>query len=316
MIKNLEVLAHADWSSRHSGRWLVKAERAAGRWRIREPSLFDSRNFLRNDIGEKGILGVDVPIGVPAYWADQAKIYYFPQALLDFGSLQWSDTLRPAEKKDEISIFRPFYPAKPGGAKQAHLLAGLGVNHMDILRRRCDFDQEGRSAATPLFWTLGAAQVGKAAINFWLDVLKPAIQDSSVLLWPFEGDLVDLIGRGKPIVAETYPAEAYRWFDLEISKINRSKRRIDDRRLDASRLIEVASNFGIDLEPAAEEEVVMGFPAGGDDAFDAFVGVLAVASVVSGQRPEAAICDDKVRRVEGWILGRRPAPITLRPKSL
>jgi hypothetical protein len=316
VIKNLEVLAHADWSSRHSGRWLVKAERAAGRWRIREPSLFDSRNFLRNDIGEKGILGVDVPIGVPAYWADQAKIYYFPQALLDFGSLQWSDTLRPAEKKDEISIFRPFYPAKPGGAKQAHLLAGLGVNHMDILRRRCDFDQEGRAAATPLFWTLGAAQVGKAAINFWLDVLKPAIQDSSVLLWPFEGDLVDLIGRGKPIVAETYPAEAYRWFNLEISKINRSKRRIDDRRLDASRLIEVASNLGIDLEPAAEEEVVMGFPAGGDDAFDAFVGLLAVASVVIGQRPEAAICDEKVRQVEGWILGRRPAPITLRPKSL
>ena len=88
------------------------------------------------------------------------------------------------------------------------------------------------------------------------------------------------------------------------------------RRLDASRLIEVASNLGIELEAAAEEEVVMGFPTGGDDAFDAFVGLLAVASVVTGQRSEFAICDDEVRRVEGWILGRRPAPITLRPKIL
>jgi hypothetical protein len=316
VIKDLEVLAHADWSSRHSGRWFVKAERAAGRWRIREPRLFDTRNFLSNDIGEKGILGVDVPIGVPAYWAGQAEISYFPGALLEFGNRKWSDIFSPAEKKEEISIFRPFYPAKPGGAKQAHLLHGLGVNHIDVLRRRCDFDQEGRAAATPLFWTLGAAQVGKAAINFWLDVLKPAIQESSVFLWPFEGNLADLIGRGKPIVAETYPGEAYTWFDLEISKSNRSKRRIEDRRLDASRLIEVASNLGMDLEAAAEEEVVMGFPAGGDDAFDAFVGLLAVASVVTGQRSESAICDDEVRRVEGWILGRRPAPITLRPKIL
>jgi len=61
-----------------------------------------------------------------------------------------------------------------------------------------------------VFWTLGGKQVGRAAIIGWRDLLVPALQDPSIdlRLWPFDGDLVDLIAPGAMVVAETYPAEA------------------------------------------------------------------------------------------------------------
>lgn len=52
----------------------------------------------------------------------------------------------------------------------------------------------GRNAACPLFWTLGANQVGKGAIIGWRDVLSPALHDDKgVFLWLFDGFLDDLL---------------------------------------------------------------------------------------------------------------------------
>ena len=310
MIENFEVLAHADWSVRKSGRWLVTAEPFKGRWRINEPVMVDVNGLLVDDIGSRGMLGVDVPIGVPIHWAKLVKIDCFLRALKNFGEGRWVDTLNPAVTADQISLFRPFYPHKPGGAKQVHILKALDACHINLLRRHCDFNQEGRPAASPLFWTLGAAQVGKAAIDFWLSVLRPAVLAEQVHVWPFHGTLEELTNKAKPIVAETYPGEAYSWFNLEITKNNRSKRRIDDRLLDSQRLLKVVSKLDFDLEPNAEEQVINGFKNGGEDAFDAFIGLLAVVSVVKGLRPEPVIRDDAVRQTEGWILGRRPVPLT------
>ena len=310
MIENFEVLAHADWSVRKSGRWLVTAEPSKGRWRINEPVMVNVNGLLGDDIGIRGMLGVDVPIGVPIHWAKLVKIDCFLRALKNFGEGRWVDTLHPAVTADQISLFRPFYPHKTGGAKQVHILKALDACHINLLRRHCDFDQEGRPAASPLFWTLGAAQVGKAAIDFWLSVLRPAVLAEQVHVWPFHGTLDALANKAKPIVAETYPGEAYSWFNLEITKNNRSKRRIDDRLLDSQRLLKVVSKLDFDLEPNAEEQVINGFKNGGEDAFDAFVGLLAVVSVVKGHRPEPEIRDDAVRQTEGWILGRRPGPLT------
>jgi hypothetical protein len=310
VIENFEVLAHADWSVRKSGRWLVTAEPSKGRWRINEPVMVNVNGLLGDDIGIRGMLGVDVPIGVPIHWAKLVKIDCFLRALKNFGEGCWVDTLHPAVTADQISLFRPFYPHKTGGAKQVHILKALDACHINLLRRHCDFDQEGRPAASPLFWTLGAAQVGKAAIDFWLSVLRPAVLAEQVHVWPFHGTLDALANKAKPIVAETYPGEAYSWFNLEITKKNRSKRRIDDRLLDSQRLLEVVSNLDFDLEPNAEEQVINGFKNGGEDAFDAFVGLLAVVSVVKGHRPEPEIRDDAVRQTEGWILGRKPGSLT------
>jgi hypothetical protein len=51
---------------------------------------------------------------------------------------------------------------------------------------------------------------------------------------------------------------------------------------------------------------------GGEDRFDALVGVSSMLEVVLGHRQEGAPHSDDVRKIEGWILGQRPeadAPI-------
>jgi hypothetical protein len=41
-------------------------------------------------------------------------------------------------------------------------------------------------------------------------VLAPALNDGKgVLLWPFDGDIGDLLQPGKIVLVETYPAECY-----------------------------------------------------------------------------------------------------------
>jgi hypothetical protein len=73
----------------------------------------------------------------------------------------WADFFTVSRIAAEISIHRPFYPFRPGGTQQAHVLKALGLQHIDDLRRQCERKQDGRRAACALFWTLGANQVGK-----------------------------------------------------------------------------------------------------------------------------------------------------------
>jgi hypothetical protein len=47
----------------------------------------------------------------------------------------------------------------------------------------------------------------------------------------------------------------------------------------------------------------LGFPIGGDDAFDALVGLCGMLDVVLGRLPSNAPDDDAIRDNEGWILG-------------
>jgi len=82
------------------------------------------------------------------------------------------------------------------------------------LLRRCERGGNGQKEACCLFWTLGGNQVGKAAIIGWRDVLALALRDASpVSLWPFDGSLPSLLVLGNAVIAETYPAECYGWFD-------------------------------------------------------------------------------------------------------
>src|SRR5690606_36678987 len=75
---------------------------------------------------------------------------------------------------------------RPGGTSQRHLIDGLGVESMTDLLRVCERRNGTRGAASPLFWTLGGKQVGKAAILGWKEVLAPALRDPEldVKLWP------------------------------------------------------------------------------------------------------------------------------------
>lgn len=185
------------------------------------------------------------------------------------------------------------------------------LQDMNDLRRRCDFARPGRKAAAPLFWTLGAQQVGKAAISGWRDMLTPAVQNPAldVALWPFAGALTTLLETRKIVVAETYPAECYTHVGLEFGS-GQSKRKQADRAENGRRMVAWADNHDVILTPHLEEALVDGFGTGGDgeDPFDAVVGLLGMIIVVQKGRPAGVPTDPAIRRVEGWILGQVKGP--------
>jgi len=153
------------------------------------------------------------PLASPLANAALIGVPEFKPFLLQLGHGDFADFFRISERSSEISKHHPFYPYKPGGTKHSHLLSALGVTCIDDLRRKCELRYDGRKAACPLFWTLGANQVGRAAIIGWRDVIVPALQgDTPPVLWPFDGCLSDLLKPRTVVIVETYPAECYRWF--------------------------------------------------------------------------------------------------------
>lgn len=95
--------------------------------------------------------------------------------LLCLGKGPWADFYNPAARADEISLVRPFYPRAPGGTSKQQLLDALGVGCSEELLRLCDRPTAARGKACEIFWTLGANQVGRAAIHGWRDLLAPAV---------------------------------------------------------------------------------------------------------------------------------------------
>jgi len=69
------------------------------------------------------------------------------------------------------------------------------------LLRACDYSTAARNKACEIFWTLGANQVGKAAIAGWRDLLAPAVRDKAIAIWPFDGDHPAIFEAGGIVVA-------------------------------------------------------------------------------------------------------------------
>lgn len=312
------VIAHADWGVRASKRWAVQATLAEnGRYHVHAPApVWEPMAWLRRlhaaAAGGPLLLGLDFPIGLPLAYARQAGVTDFLALLPRLGQGEWADFYRVAEKRAEIGWQRPFYPQRPGGTQQQHLLDALQVSHMDDLRRQCELPQPHRRAAAPLFWTLGAQQVGKAAISGWQELLVPALQDPQLdaAIWPFSGMLADLLRPGKVIFAETYPAEFYHQLGLAFPRQVGGKRRQAGRQHNAPRLLAWAAEQGLSLDPALRDGLVAGFGPGpaGEDPFDACVGALGMVRGVLGERPLPEPTDPQIRRIEGWIWGQLFAP--------
>jgi hypothetical protein len=256
------------------------------------------------------LLGFDFPIGLPRTYAARAGIADFLEVLPCFGTREWADFYAPGQRPNEIGLRRPFYPQRPGAARRQYLLDGLGLADSDALWRRCDRLTFGRGSASPLFWTLGPNQSGKAAIVGWRDVLAPALRSGIPLLaiWPFAGSLNALLRPGWIVAAETYPAECYHHLGLTVGGKRWSKRRQADRASQAPRLSEWVAAAGVELAPELAAAIGDGFghKADGDDRFDAAIGLFGMLNVVLGHRPSGEPDDEAVRRVEGWILGQLP----------
>ena len=311
MMPRPRIVLHADWSAHPAKRWLAAAAlRADGRYRLLPTARIGPLEGLWRSLEETGgapaLLGFDFPIGLPAAYAERVGIGAFVTVLPHFGEGDRAAFYDVATRPEEISLGRPFYPARQGGRRRQQLLDALGLEEWSDLLRRCDRPTPTRPAACALFWTLGGSQVGKAAIAGWRDLLAPALRAGlDVGLWPFQGPLHALLARHRFVVAETYPGEVYGHLELTLRR-HGGKRRQAARHASAARLLAQAKNGGILAEGRARAEIEDGFGAGasGEDRFDALVGLLGMLNVVLGRRPSGEPDDPAVRRIEGWILGQ------------
>ena len=315
-----ELVAHADWSANPPGRQIAIARRVGARYTASAVrpvgTLSDLFPALLAEAGLNGtaLLGVDFPIGLPQAYAAKAGISDFRAGLRKFGRGRWRSFYDPAATITEIALTRPFYPARPGpkgSIRRDDLPTALGLASYEFLHRLCDRGHPDRSAAAVLFWTLGGNQVGKAAISGWRDVIAPALRGergwrAPVRLWPFDGPLERLVEQPGIVVAETYPGEIYSHFCMEIVARKRSKRRHGDRRSDAPVLIGAAKHLDIDLADCLCAMIEDGFgdDNGGDDRFDAAVGLFGMINVLRGYRAPGDPHDHARRTIEGWILGQ------------
>jgi Protein of unknown function (DUF429) len=247
------------------------------------------------------LIGFDFPIGLPAAYAERVGIGDFLEALERFDD----DFYEVARTPEQIALTRPFYPHIPGGRSRRQLVEGLGLESWQHLHRRCDRSTPVRLAACPMFWTLGGNQVGRAAITGWRDLLAPARRAGvDLAIWPFDGPLGDLLRSRRFVVAETYPGEVYGHLGLAL-RAHGGKRRQAARRANADRLLAWAEHSQIAVAPELAAQIADGFGTehGGDDRFDAVVGLFGLLNVLSGARPSGEPDDPVVRRIEGWIMG-------------
>jgi predicted nucleic acid-binding protein len=306
-------IVHCDWSMHKNRRWMAKAQLTNGRYLATAPELVGNLNdetseekpFLirshREGRRETTLIGFDFPIGLPKAYADRANIKNFTSFLK---SLQVdAPFFKVCDHKDEISIKRPFYPNAPGGKRQEHLVETLGID-FNLLLRTCDHAQRNRNEASALFWTLGAKQVGKAAIVGWRDVLAPALRKKEIEIWPFQGNLETLLKPGKIVVAETYPAQYYS--DI-FGALEGAKRNQEIRRKVAQRILHWTEQRAehLELSPGLREEILAGSNHGQDDAFDATIGLFGMIESIldvdrSSHEPSAWV----IQNIEGWILGQ------------
>ncbi len=266
---------------------------------------------LRNGMADQArlLIGFDFPIGVPSAYAQLANIDEFRLALAHFGTGMWQAFYDKCRTAAEISVNRPFYPVScptRGAAKREHLTAQLNLSWTELYRE-CDRKTDDRNAACPLFWTLGGNQVGSAAIAGWKELLTPELQrqDVALGLWPFDGNLPDLVSKYSTVVAETYPAEAYR--HLRFPASGWSKRSQSGRRDCVHAVLAWAdARPAVRLDNGLRAIIDDGFGprADGEDPFDAFVGLCSMLDVVLGLRQAGAPTSDDFRKIEGWILGQ------------
>lgn len=310
----MNIVAHADWGVNPNKQWMAVARGPdTDHLTFSTPEQVSApRNLLKNlckDVEAKVFIGFDFPIGVPLAYAKLLDITSFLELLESAGKDRLSTFFDVAENASDISPFRPFYPRRPGGTSRSHLVDGLGVSSYHDLLRHCDHATDLRGAACAIFWTLGGQQAGKAAISGWKEVLQPALADpcTDVAIWPFDGDLQELLSTRQIVVAETYPAEAAIQAGIGAPGRGWSKRSVKDRINKAKAILEYADRIGVSLSDELRMEIDQGFgiEKHGEDRFDATIGLLLMIDVMKGFVPPGTPPASEVRTIEGWILGQK-----------
>jgi hypothetical protein len=311
-------IAMLDWSaSDPTKRQLALARRDGERWRL-DPvrqldTLCDPARFigwLDAQAGEgSALVGLDLVLGVPQAWASRAGVTSLRGLMSEAGEGRWSTFWAVADTIEEVSLERPFFPrvARRGQTLQ-QLIDALGLDNAHALRRVCERPRPGQPSPCPLFWTVGASQVGKGTLAAWRGLIKPALACPHVALWPADGELDLLLERpAARVLAEVYPADALGALGLASAlRAAGGKRAAGARRAASAALTAWLVARDVQIEPALGEQLETGFGAGaaGEDAFDALVGLCGLLMLVRGERIVAEPGAEVDRALEGWILGR------------
>ena len=306
-------VAHADWGTAPAKRAVAFGERQGDAFRAHVPSIFGRSGRLLEDMGLHGrrgrtLLGFDFPIGLPRAYAAQAGADWYVSWLRSLPD----DTMLFDVAADiaDVSAARPFFPqniaVKSPGIK-ARFREALGLCAEDVLRR-CDRRHCTRNAASEMFWCLGASGVGKATVVGWRDTLRPALRDPNrrFSVWPFDGQLQDLLAASDAVLVETYPADAYLQLGLSIARPAASKRRQEDRRADAKRLLDWCAEHAVLPDEELTEQILNGFgpSPSGEDPFDALVGLFGMIDTLHRAVEPELPDDPAINSVEGWIFGQ------------
>jgi hypothetical protein len=301
-----ERLVHSDWSTNARKRWSTTAVRTEDGWLVERITQTPPSDEFLDDLfgrGKPTLAGFDFPIGLPLVSLNR----------LDVGFREFicsphaKSFLEPAASLFGISPARPFYRKHPTGGRRAHLLTALECGTFDQLLRECDRPTSTRGRAESIFWTVGARQVGKAALAGWREVLMSALARGAAL-WPFDGTLAELQGQALTI-AETYPAEAYQHVGMRRTI---GKRTQAGRKDGCAAMRAWADLNRITFSTGIEQAMRDGFGprADGEDAFDALAGLCGMIEVADGRRAEAPAMPPLSYPREGWILGQIDLPRT------
>ena len=306
------VVVHCDWSLSQKKRFFAHATRRPDGWTVHatRPVPAEPVSLINLWAKQQIFLGLDLPLGVPLAWAQQVGVSSFPQLLRLLADPQplWDRFFEVAETPAEIGLHRPFYPKRPGGTKLHHLVDGLNLQDASQLRRLCDRPTDKRGAAAPLFWTMGAQQVGKAALSAWQQLLIRLVMGGfDCKLWPFDGRLAQFKSH-QLVVAEVYPAEMYGHVGIEFPVINAKrtgKRSQVARAHNGAKMFGVGQRLNVVFDGASTAEIERGFGNGadGEDRFDALVGLLGMLLVLEGEVAEGYPAEWQIRQIEGWLLG-------------
>jgi len=299
-------LVHSDWSLHPNKRWSAVAIRDSSEWSVESlgqtPAPDTFLSYLLDD-DFKTLAGFDFAIGLPKVYLDKIEPDFL-SLLSMLGHEPWHELALVAKFPSEVSIPRPFYPhCARRGVKRLELLNALQLDPNEDMLRECEKVTIHRGAASPLFWTLGAKQVGKAALSGWKDILVPA-RKSGACIWPYDGALSSLTTNTLTI-AETYPAEAYGHVEIDLRQ-SMSKKRQTDRRAAMSALRKRCNDYKIELCENVRFNIDDGFgpDSSGEDPFDALAGLISMIEVSDGRRAEAPNSIIFSKRSEGWILGQ------------
>lgn len=121
-------------------------------------------------------------------------------------------------------------------------------------------------------------------------------------------ELSSLAMQGGVVLAETYPAEAYRHIGVSAGGLTKTQQ--DSRAGKAATISEWSARRGVAFDEDCHAQIDDGFGSdrSGEDRFDAFMGLLGMIEVADKHRPEG--CPNDAANNRRRMAGKRPLPTT------